>query len=95
MPRYVFETRPIDETERDRVMTLAAQRFPELGIEHQSTLDHDGPAVWTCETPHQSHLLRWAAAAGIELSSVAGRDLLSIPVALRVADGQMIREEVL
>ncbi len=76
MPRYVFETPPIAQSALDRAITLAARRFPELAIEHRSAGadEVDGYDVWACHAPHATHLLRWAAAAGIDVTATALND---------------------
>jgi hypothetical protein len=73
MPRYVFTTRPITRSAFERAITLAARRFPELAIDHRSSGDVgvDARDTWVCDAPHETHLVRWVAAAGIDATAIA------------------------
>lgn len=69
MPRYMFETPLTDDDAGDRAARLAAQRFPEVALEHRYAVHDDGShrEVWVCRAPSVAHVRRWAGAAGVTL----------------------------
>jgi hypothetical protein len=76
MPRYVFATAPTSQAAADWAMRLVSRRFPELEIEHRTTMEGEAAAhdTWVCHAPNESHVLRWAIAAGLELFDVVPND---------------------
>jgi hypothetical protein len=71
MPRYLVETDAPAATELDAAVHLAGHRFPEIDVQRTYiTHDTSGPqAWWVCRAPSESHLGRWAAAAGLRIAS--------------------------
>ena len=72
MPRYLFETDVDARSQLDAAGRLAAQRFPEITIEHRYTTHDDTGArvLWVCRAPTEVHLGRWAAAAHLALTCI-------------------------
>lgn len=71
MPLYTFVTTALATADRDRVVELAATRFPEVAVEpNQADVDGSDRITWVCEAPNESHLQRWARAAALELIQV-------------------------
>ena len=78
MPLFLFEVPPISARERDRAVRLAAQRFPEIVLEHHYA-EHDGGGrdVWVCRAPNEDQLARWAAAGDLTLGRVRHVDTVA------------------
>ena len=71
MPVFTFVTTALATGDRDRVVELAATRFPEVALgPNQADVDGSDRITWVCEAPNESHLLRWARAAALELIQV-------------------------
>ena len=74
MPRYLCEAPPTTAADRERACRLAARRFPEVDFEQRLAAHDDWGSVdremWVCRAPSRTHLLGWAAAAGIDFASV-------------------------
>jgi hypothetical protein len=68
MPRYLVEFDEVDDAGRKRARSLATERFPEIEIEIERSAAFDlgspGRELWECRAPSDTHLRRWAAAAG-------------------------------
>ena len=76
MPRFLCDVGEVTSTQFGAAVRLAAQRFPEIAVEHRYVLhsEPDARAMWVCRAPSEVHLARWATAAGIELSPVGRID---------------------
>lgn len=92
MPRYLFETPLLDDTARERAGRVAAERFPEMEIEHTYVTERDDVSreVWVCRAPSASHVERWAAATQLPLGVVRRVDA---DVAARLEGGSLRRSE--
>lgn len=68
MPRYLLATAPACRPLRDAAIDVAARRFPEVAVElRYAAHDYDsGHDVWVCSAPSETHVRRWAEAAGLE-----------------------------
>ena len=66
MPRYRLEFDEVDDVARERARSLASERFPEIEVERSAVLDPERPGRerWECRAPSDTHVRRWAAAAG-------------------------------
>ena len=72
MPRYLVETETAGTLQLTRATRLAAQRFPEIAVEHHYTAYDEASTrdLWVCRAPSRTHLERWADAARIACRSV-------------------------
>ena len=72
MPRYMLETVMVHSADLDAAVDLASQRFPEIDVERCDTTGDgvDARVLWMCRAPSETHLHRWAAAAGVAVTSV-------------------------
>jgi hypothetical protein len=72
VPRYLVESPPFSPVERERLLALAAHRYPEVAVEH-CFAGGDDPGigdVWVCRATSPVHLERWARAGGLALRAV-------------------------
>jgi hypothetical protein len=81
MPRYLFETRRMSDCDREGVVRLMAERFPEIGLEHRYSVraDVDSRDVWVCRASNEAHLRRWASAAGLDIDVLRRVDAADTP----------------
>jgi len=71
MPRYTFVTAELATLDRERVVELASTRFPEVALRPvDADIREPNRMMWVCEAPNESHLLRWAKAAAVELIGI-------------------------
>jgi hypothetical protein len=72
VPRYLLETQITSQAERDRVLRLAAQRFPEVALEHCFAVrdGSDERDLWICRATSDAHIWRFAHAAAVQLYGV-------------------------
>ena len=72
MPRYLIETTATSAADRDRVYRLAADRFPEVALEHRYAVgdERGGRDVWVCRATSETHVKRWAQAARLGLETL-------------------------
>ena len=68
MPRYLVEFDAPDDGARQRARSLAMERFPEVEIEVERSAafepESPGRELWECRAPSDTHIRRWATAAG-------------------------------
>jgi hypothetical protein len=72
VPRYLVETCAVSAAERAVAERLAAQRFPEVALEHRYTVGegaerHD---LWVCRASSKAHVQRWSETSGLALGEV-------------------------
>jgi hypothetical protein len=84
MPRYMFRVTGSSAVDVEAALSVAASRFPEIGVEHRflGRGEHRSE-VWVCTAPSETHVVRWATAVSLAPEDIDQVDDLSTTAVLR------------